>query len=236
MVAEHIRRAHRASSASFDISMAWMCRWTIAGCGCTALRVRQLGSSARTPAIASTTSEFRAGYAGLDVPQPPRRPRDQRLDQQRHDVMIVGIVVVDPAHLRGVVVVPASNSSQRYPMRLLDPASQRLDQPVFQIRGLGRSRARRREVLAAELGGGVRLVLAVLAPGEVVERPAAESDSPMRHRAIGVEFESLEEALDAFLLVEAEAPIQPQIEPALRFGRGRGDCQGMRAEVEAIHF
>ena len=39
----------------------------------------------------------------------------------------------------------------------------------------------------------------------------------MRHRAFGIVIEGSEEAFDAFLLVEAKAPIRTQVDPALGF-------------------
>lgn len=37
-----------------------------------------------------------------------------------------------------------------------------------------------------------------------------------------------------FLMIEAVAPVQPDIEPALRLGRGCGDGAPVSAEVEVI--
>ena len=51
----------------------------------------------------------------------------------------------------------------------------------------------------------------------------------------GIGFQRLLEALDAFLVVEAVAPVQPDIEPALGLGRAGGDGAPIGAEVEAIH-
>jgi hypothetical protein len=44
------------------------------------------------------------------------------------------------------------------------------------------------------------------------------------------------EALHALFLVEAEAPVQAKIKPALRFGGRCPDLSGMSAEIEAIHY
>src|SRR5262245_3317379 len=84
-------------------------------------------------------------------------------------------------------------------------------------------------------GGCISLALSEVAPGQVVERPAAVGDSPMRHRAVRIELQRLAEALHALRLVEGKAPVETGIEPALRVGRSRGDFPGMAAEVETIH-
>ena len=87
------------------------------------------------------------------------------------------------------------------------------------------------DVIEATPGRPVQLGLAMLLPGQVVERPAAEGHSPMRHHTIGIGLERFAEALHSFIFVEAKAPIQPQIEPALRFGRSRRHRMMMGAEV-----
>src|SRR5271154_5311595 len=79
------------------------------------------------------------------------------------------------------------------------------------------------------------LPLAEFPPGEVVEGPQAIGHAPMRHDALGVGFKGLLEASDPFLMVEAEAPVQTEIEPALRLGRPGGDCSGVTSEVEIFH-
>src|SRR5882672_7878723 len=90
-------------------------------------------------------------------------------------------------------------------------------------------------MLEGGAGGRVRLLLAVLAPGEVVEGPAAVGDPPMRHHAARIEFERLAKALYSFVLVEPVAPAQAEIEPALRLGRIGGDRSRTGAEVETVH-
>ncbi|ESZ07858.1 hypothetical protein X736_09420 [Mesorhizobium sp. L2C089B000] len=75
----------------------------------------------------------------------------------------------------------------------------------------------------------------VFLPGEVVKRPGGIGDAPMHEGAIGVRIQRLLEALYAFLMVEAVAPVQPDIEPALRLGRGGGNGAAIGAEVEMIH-
>ena len=174
--------------------------------------------------------------AGLDIPEAPRRASDQRLDVEGHDVVIVGIVVVDPSHLRRVVVVPAIEFLQRHRVRLLESARQRFDQLVLEVRGAVREGACLGDVLTGELGDRVGLLLPVLTPGKIVEGPGAVGCAPMRHRAFGIVVEGSEEAFDAFLLVEAEAPIQTQVEPALGFRRRCGHGPAVRPEVEVIHL
>ena len=78
-------------------------------------------------------------------------------------------------------------------------------------------------MLEGASSGGVRLFLAVFAPGQVVKGPGTVGDAPMSHDASGIAFERLSKALDALVLVEAEAPVQTEIEPALRLRRDGGD-------------
>ena len=56
----------------------------------------------------------------------------------------------------------------------------------------------------------------------------------MGHDAGGVGGEGTVEAGDGFLEVEAEAPVESEVEPALRLGGGGGDGAGVVAEVEAV--
>jgi hypothetical protein len=58
----------------------------------------------------------------------------------------------------------------------------------------------------------------------------------MSHDAFGIEFERLSKAFDALRLVEGKAPVQTQVEPALRFRRGCRNNPGMAAKVETIHL
>ena len=173
--------------------------------------------------------------SGLDVPQTPGRPGDQRLDVERRHVLIVGMAEIDASHLRGVVVIPAVVLFRRHGMGLLNPPGDGLDQLVLELGCACGKGARFGDVVAGELGAGVGFLLAVLAPGEVVERADRVGDAPMRHDAFGIELERLAKALDAFLPIEAVAPVQTQVEPALRFGRGRGDRPGVGSEIEAVH-
>jgi len=50
-----------------------------------------------------------------------------------------------------------------------------------------------------------------------------------------VGLERLLKAFDPFLMVEAKAPIQSEVEPALCLGRTGGDMAGLTPEVEVLH-
>ena len=91
-------------------------------------------------------------------------------------------------------------------------------------------------MLKGNLGEAIGLGLAVVAPGKVVEGPRAVGDAPVCHDAIRIELERLAEALHALFLVEAEAPVQTEIEPALCLGGRRPDLPCVDAEIEAIHY
>ena len=92
-------------SGMVDISSRWICRWRIAGCCATPASSASRIDRSQTSS-ASSTSEFGAGSPGLEVPQPPHGAHHQRLDEQRHHVMVVGKAGVDPPHLGGIGVVP----------------------------------------------------------------------------------------------------------------------------------
>jgi len=115
-------------------------------------------------------------------------------------------------------------------------AGQGFDQLVLKICGAVRKGARLLYVLAGAPGGRVCFFFPVFTPSKVVEGPTAVGRAPMRHRAFGVLIEGSEEAFDAFLLVEAKAPIQTQVEPALGFRRRRRHGPAVRPEVEVIHL
>ena len=169
---------------------------------------------------------------GFDIPQSTRGPGNKGFGEQRHDVMVVGIVVVYPPHFGRVIVVPAVVFVGGNGMGLLKAASERLYQPIFDVGGVGREGARLAYVVTGKGDRRRSLLLAELPPGEVVERPRAVGHAPMRHDASGVGFEGLLEAFDSFLMVEAEAPIQTEIEPALRLGRTGGNMSRVTPEVE----
>src|SRR5262249_62155984 len=79
------------------------------------------------------------------------------------------------------------------------------------------------------------LALSMLAPGEIVERPAAVGGPPVGHHACGIVVQGPEEALDAFLFVEREAPVEAEVEPALGLRRRGGDAPAVSAEVKTVH-
>ena len=54
------------------------------------------------------------------------------------------------------------------------------------------------------------------------------------HGALRVKFQSLLKAGDAFLLIEAETPVQAPAEPELCLRRRRGDPAGVCAQVERV--
>src|SRR5258708_7575102 len=56
----------------------------------------------------------------------------------------------------------------------------------------------------------------------------------MGHDAVGIGRESPLKAFHSFLLIEAEAPIQTEVEPTLRFRSRRRDRPGVRSEVKRI--
>src|SRR5258708_7918199 len=100
--------------------------------------------------------------------------------------------------------------------------------------GVKRESVRKR--LKRNVGEAIGRGLAEVAPSGVVESPGAVSDAPMRHDAIRIELERLVETLHALFLVEAEAPVQAEIEPALCFRGRRPDLPRVSAEIEAVHY
>src|SRR6202000_2865056 len=91
------------------------------------------------------------------------------------------------------------------------------------------------DMLEAAPGRAVGLGVAMFLPGQIVEGPGGVSDPPMHHGASGIAFQRLPKALDAFFVVEAVAPVQADIEPALGFRGAGGDGTPIGAKVEAIH-
>ena len=59
--------------------------------------------------------------------------------------------------------------------------------------------------------------------------------TPIRHNASRIGIERLLKAFDPFLMVEAKAPIQSEIEPALCPGRTGGNMSGVTPQVEVLH-
>ncbi len=120
-------------------------------------------------------------------------------------------------------------------MRFLETVGKRLDQSPFDRTGVSGVGARKLDMLEAAPGRAVGLGVAMFLPGQIVEGPGGVSDAPMHHGASGIALQRLLEALDAFLVVEAVAPVQADIEPALGFRRAGGDGAPIGAKVEAIH-
>jgi hypothetical protein len=62
------------------------------------------------------------------------------------------------------------------------------------------------------------LCTATLIPGEIVEWSSSVSYAPMHEWAVGVVLQRLFETSDAFFVVEAVAPFEADVEPALGLG------------------
>ena len=120
-------------------------------------------------------------------------------------------------------------------MRLLKAAGKRLHQPIFKAGDVCREGARPGNVIIRKADRRRSFPLTELPPGEVVEGAQGVGDAPMRHNAYGVGLERLLKAFDPFLMVEAKAPIQSEIEPALCLRRTGGDMAGVTPEVEVLH-
>ena len=217
-----------------DISSRWICKWRIAGCcampASSAEADRPLANLQRLDNV-----RIRRRRARLEVPEAPHGAHHQRLDKQRHHVVVVGKAGVDRPHLGGVGVIPLLEFLRRHAMRLLETVGKRLDQSPFDRTGASGVGARKLDMLEAAPGRAVGLGVAMFLPGQIVEGPGGVSDAPMHHGASGIAFQRLLEALDAFFVVEAVAPVQADIEPALGFRRAGGDGAPIGAKVEAIH-
>src|SRR5580704_8775538 len=129
--------------------------------------------------------------------------------------MVVWELVMDPAHLGGIIVVPPVKLLGRYRVRLLITARQRLDQAPLDPRRQVESLAREADMREGERSNGRRFGCAKIAPGQIVERPGRVCDSPVGHQAVRVRLKRLPEALDALLLIESVAPVKPEVEPLL---------------------
>jgi len=133
--------------------------------------------------------------------------------------VVVRVVVIDATHLGGVIVIPAIVLGRLHGMRLGEAARKSLYKLVLEIcRAMGQ-RAGLGDMGSRQLGGGGGLVLAVLAPDQIVEGPGSVGDAPVRHHASRVKLESPLEALDALFFVKGEAPVEPKIKPALSLRR-----------------
>src|SRR6185312_7786244 len=69
----------------------------------------------------------------LEIPESARGPHYERLDKQRHHVMVVRMIVIDPAHLGGIVIVPAIKLLQRNKMWFLKSPGEGLDQLALNV-------------------------------------------------------------------------------------------------------
>ncbi|MEO6780604.1 MAG: hypothetical protein ABI196_06770 [Bradyrhizobium sp.] len=176
------------------------------------------------------------GQSGFDIPQASWRSNDQGFDKQGRHVVIVLMLMIDPAQFRGVVIVPVVEFFRLNRMRLLDPAALRLYQPILELRRPPGQGARLLDMLVGRTGRDIGLFRTVVTPRHVVEGPATIGDAPMRHDAFGIVFERPCKAFDALRPVEGEAPVQTQIEPALGFRRACRNSSAMAAKVETIHL
>jgi hypothetical protein len=202
------------------------------------LHSRPLGEADR--ALAHLERLYHVGalrwQAVPDIPQPSWRSNDQGFDKERRHVVIVSMLMMDPAQFRGVVVVPLVKLFRLDGMRLLDAAALRLHQPILERRRPVRQGARLLDMFAGPPRREIGLFLAMVAPCHVVVRPAAIGDAPMRHDAFRIVFERLCKTFDALRSVEGKTPVQTQVEPALGFRRGCRDRSGVAAKVETIHL
>ena len=116
--------------------------------------------------------------------------------------------MINPAHFRSIAVVPHVKLVRRNRVRFLKAMCQGSDQFVLKRRTSVSERPRLLQMLIGALRANTRFMFAHFAPNQIVEGAGSVSDSPMRHDALGIEFESLLEAPRAFNEIEAEAPVQ----------------------------
>src|SRR5689334_10962480 len=109
---------------------------------------------------------------------------------------------IDAPHLRGIIVIPPIIFFRCYGVGSLDALGHRLNKLILKRGSASGRSARFQDMVAAELGGDVGLLLAVLMPGEIVERTRGISHTPMCHDALRIDFERLAEAFDRLLPVE----------------------------------
>src|SRR6185437_7464390 len=115
--------------------------------------------------------------------------------------------MVDSAHFRRVIVIPAIKLIGRDRMWLLNTTGLRVHQAVLELGGSPRQGTRLLDMRKSRAGGAIGLFLAEITPGQIVERAPAIGDTPMRHDAIRVGLERPHEALYALTLVEGKAPV-----------------------------
>ena len=120
------------------------------------------------------------------------------------------------------------------PMWLLITLGQGFDQMPL---GIVPARAQRQcelNVVVRCLRELIGFNLSQVAPNQVVERSTPVGDAPMRHDTVGVVSECPLEAFHPLFVIEAEAPQQPQVEPALRLGGRGADGARMGSQVKRI--
>ena len=179
--AEQVRRAHAAlrHSRHFqEMDMQVEDRRMLRDAGLVREPDRPLANLQRLDDV-----RIRRRRARLQVPEAPHGAHHQRLDKQRHHVVVVGKADVDPPHLGGVGVIPLREFLRRHAMRLLETVGERLDQSPFDRTGPSGVGARELDMLEATPGRAVGLGLAMFLPGQIVEGPSGISDAPMHHGA-----------------------------------------------------
>ena len=168
----------------------------------------------------------------VEIPELPRRAADQRLCEQRRDVLVVTEPGVHLAHRDRVGVAPRCAVLRRGALR--EPRRERCDQRLLHRRG----RARKitgtgdRRVCAADRVDQLLRLEGV--PVLVVVRSDRVRLAPVRHRAVGVSLCRTSEAAQRLLVVEGVTPDQPAIEPGLRSGRTGLHREGVGAQVVAV--
>jgi hypothetical protein len=128
---------------------------------------------------------------------------------------------VDLAHRRGIGIVRGSPGvavfGRRHGFRVAvgDGSNEcSLDRRATLVNVRGR-----RDLVIGPRHGVMPFALVEGRPGLVVGWPQCQRDAPMCHGAAGVVPQRLLEACYGFRMVIAEAPVQPAVEPALRFRR-----------------
>ena len=119
-------------------------------------------------------------------------------------------------------------------LTLRKPHRQRLDQRPLRPCDAAGKRQRRLSLIIGD-GEVLRLRLWVLLiPWIIIVRPGGIGDAPMRHRAVRIGRQRVAETNHRLLVVKAEAPVQPPVEPKLRIGRGGGDFPRIGPDVIGI--
>ena len=162
----------------------------------------------------------------------PGRTVEDRFDEDGAQIEVVGMRPVREAHGVGEGVVPGALVVDRVALRIA--GGQRLDQCAFRR---GDAADQCQGSAGGVIGAGERRGLAGGVhqfPGEVVVRPGRVADAPMGHGTVRVGLQRLLEAGDSLLVVEAEAPVEAAVEPALGVRRGGGHLPGVGAEIIGI--